>query len=118
MPGIFNIGAPGSVSGASGGKVKGFNNVDSVVPVQVLGASGERQIITFHNPGSVDILVFPTTQANGSPNTPTIASPGGGFRVFGNGGSLVVSGECQQAWNALAYSGTNQPLTVMQSNVL
>lgn len=114
---VFGVGSPGSSQTASGGKVYAFNNIGNVTSVALLGISGERRSVTFHNPGSNDVLVYPQTTATGTVNAPTIANPGGGFRVFGNGGSLTVSGECQQSWSALSFSGTNQPLTVMTTHV-
>ena len=110
-------GAPGAQASASGGKVYPFNNIGNVTPVTVLAANGQRLSITFHNPGTNDTLVYPTTQASGAANAPTIAAPGGGFRVFGNGGQLTITGECQQAWAALNFTTTGQPLTVMESQV-
>jgi len=117
MPATFAVGSPGSASIANGGKVYPFNNIGNVTPVNVLANNGARASITFHNPGANDVLVYPTTQANGAANTPTIASPGGGYRVYGNGGQLTITGECQQAWAALHFTTTGQPLTVSESNV-
>src|ERR1700727_414924 len=94
---IVGVGSPGSSQTASGGKVYAFNTIGNVTPVALLGVSGERRTIVFHNPGANDVLVFPQTTATGTVNAPTIAAPGGGFRVFGNGGSLTITGECQQA---------------------
>lgn len=117
MP-IFVIpGGPGAYQAASGGKVSGFNNIGNVTPIAVLAANPQRLSITFHNPGANDALVYPVTNAAGGTNAPTVASPGGAFRVFGNGGALTITGECQQAWSALTVSGISQPLTVMESNV-
>ena len=117
MPSFFIVGAPGSAQSANGGKVTGFNNIGNVTPVTVLAANGNRQSVTFHNPGANDVLIYPTTNASGGTLAPTVAAPGGAFRVFGNGGSLTIGGECQQAWAALTVAGTGQPLTVMESNV-
>ena len=117
MPVLSFPGGPGAAQSANGGKVFPFNNIGNVTPVLVLPVNGQRVKITFHNPGANDVLVYPTTQASGAANAPTIAAPGGGFRVFGNGGSLVVDGECQQAWAALHFTTTLQPLTVMESQV-
>lgn len=110
-------GAPGAQASANGGKVYAFNNIGNVTPVNVLAANGQRLSITFHNPGTNDTLVYPTKTATGTTNAPTVANPGGGFRVFGNGGSLTITGECQQAWAALNFTTTAQPLTVMESQV-
>lgn len=117
MPVFVIPGGPGAYQAANGGKVYPFNNIGNVTPVAVLAAGPQRQSITFHNPGTNDVLVYPTTTGTGGVNAPTVAAPGGAFRVFGNGGSLTISGECQQAWSALNVTTTNQPLTVMESNV-
>lgn len=109
-------GSPLSPASANGGKVSGFNTLSSVGATAVLAQNGNRVSITFHNPGGNDVLVFPTVQANGSTNAPTPAAPGGGFRVFANGGTVVITGECQTPWAAMSFSGTGS-LTVMESNV-
>jgi hypothetical protein len=115
---VFTIpGGPGAAQGANGGKVTGFSTLGNVTPVVVAAANPQRVSITFHNPGTNDVLVYPTTNASGGTLAPTVASPGGAFRVFGNGGSLTVTGECQQQWAALNVTTTGQPLTVMESQV-
>jgi len=50
--------------------------------------------------------------------TLTNAALGGSIRVYGNGGTLDINGECQGAWQALAVTGggTTNPLTVIDSN--
>lgn len=119
--GIISTG-PGSplvVSGGSGGKVYGFNALDAVTPTVVAPANTSRQSVVFHNPGTVDVIVFPSLiQTTGSSvaNGATVAAKGGGFLVYANGGSLTVTGECQGAWKALAISGSGNALTVMDSN--
>lgn len=117
MPVFTNPGAPGAYNSTNGGKVTGFNAIGNAGPTALLAANPQRVSITFHNPGAQDILVYPTTTATGAAQTPTPATPGGGFRIFANGGTLVVQGECQQAWAAIAFAGVNQSLTVMESNV-
>jgi hypothetical protein len=117
MGSIFAVGSPGSAQTANGGKVYAFNNIGNVTPVAVLVGNGQRQSVTFHNPGTNDVLVYPTTTGTGATNSPTVANPGGAFRVFGNGGALTIVGECQQSWSALHVSTTGQPLTVMETNV-
>lgn len=112
-------GSPLAFSSASGGKLYPFNALDAVTPQQVAPANPSRQKIVFHNPGTVDVFVFPQLQnATGSAtsNAPTVAAPGGSFRVYANGGTLSVEGECQGAWSALAASGSTGALTVMDSN--
>lgn len=128
MAQIFTFtGSPGTSAGANGGKTYGYNNITNVAPLIVALANPSRQSITFHNPGANDIFVGPQFvqgplgAAPSSPTntafTPTTALLGGTFRVFGNGGQLTLTGECQGAWQALAASGTTNPLTVVESNV-
>jgi len=110
-------------SSASGGKVYAYNTITNTAPTTVAPANPQRRSIVFHNPGSVDIFIAPAlafTSASGvTPTTltPTTAALGGTFRVFGNGGSLTLSGECNGAWQALAASGGPvNSFTVMDSN--
>lgn len=120
-------GSPLTVSSASGGKVYGYNNISDVTPRVVAQANPARQRITFYNPGTVDILVGPSFVQNilgtapVNPSNvalvPTTSARGGCFVVFGGGGTITVEGECSGAWQALAVSGTTNPLTVMESNV-
>ncbi len=101
---------------ASGGKVLGFNTIGSS-PVQVIGPNQYRNSITFHVPGTVgDILIAPMLNANGVAITISTSLLGGGFRIFA-GGTLIIAGECSGGWQALALSGSNLSLTVMESNV-
>jgi hypothetical protein len=120
------------VGPTSGGKVYAFNNVGTS-PEVVAPINTARTSITFDNPGAVDIIVFPvnvqalnSVPANISPNqvgsisnqplSPTTSALGGGFRIFGNGGSRTFGGECQGAWQALSVEGSNNPFTVTDSN--
>lgn len=117
-----NPGSPGTVAGASGGKVYAFNTVTNANNIPVAPANPSRNSITFHNPSaSVDIFVSPTTALNlvngaAAPLTPTLAALGGTFRIFA-GATLTITGECQTAWQALAANGTTNPLTVSDSNI-
>lgn len=130
MPSAFDV-AP--VGPTSGGKVYAFNNLGTT-PEVVAPANAKRTRITFHNPGAVDVVVFPvnvqainpswnsSSSLDGSTSitnialTPTTSALGGGYLIYGNGGSQVISGECQGAWQALAISGSGNPLTVTDSN--
>ena len=121
------VGASQTVSSASGGKVYGYNNITNLANTVVAQINQARQRITFHNPGTVDVLVSPVlvqnvlgfapTNPSNVAFVPTTASYGGAFRVYANGGTLTIEGECQGAWQALAVSGTANQLTVMESNV-
>lgn len=118
---VAGPGASLTFSSASGGKIRAFNNITNAANTQVAAANTSRQKITFHNPGSADIFISPVIalDSNGSNTTltPTTSALGGTFRVYANGGTLELAGECQGAWQALAASGTTNPLTVMDSNV-
>lgn len=120
MPIFQGVGAPGTVGPASGGKITAFNSLTTLVTVAA--ANPSRAQITFHNPGAIDILIGPVlgfTSVGGAQATltPTTTNYGGCFRVFANGGTLVITGECQGAWQALTSDGTTGKLTVMDSNV-
>ena len=113
------VGGAQAFSKASGGKIYAYNNISDVTLRTVAAINPSRQKITFHNPGTVDILVGPAFVQNTGSNValvPTTTVYGGCFRVFGGGGTLEITGECQGAWQALALSGTTNPLTVMESN--
>lgn len=112
-------GSPSAIGATSGGKVYGFNALDAVTPTVVAPANSSRQKLDFHNPGTIDVIVFPSliqTSGSSAANGATVAAKGGAFLVYANGGVLTVSGECQGEWKALAVSGTGNPLTVMDSN--
>lgn len=119
---VTGPGSPLAFSSASGGKVRAYNAITTAAAT-VAPANPSRQKITFHNPGTVDIFIAPTTAfASISATSPVALAPttsalGGCFRVYGNGGTLEISGECQGAWQAFAASGTTNALTVMDSNV-
>jgi len=126
---LGGVGAAQAFSIASGGKVYGYNNIGAIAPRVVAQANASRISITFHNPGVNDIFVGPGFVQNVlgvapvNPSNvalvPTNALLGGCWRVFGNGGTLVISGECQGSWQALAVTGAGETnaLTVMESNV-
>lgn len=128
MSTFVGVGAPGAVSSASGGKVYAYNNINETTARVVANANTSRQKITFHNPGTEDIFVAPSLIQNVIGTAPvqpanaalvlTNAALGGSFRVYSNGGTLEISGECQGAWQALALTGggVSNPLTVMDSN--
>lgn len=122
-------GSPLAFSSASGGKVYGYNNINETTGRVVAQPNTGRQSITFHNPGASDIFIAPafvqnilgtaTTNPSNVALVPSNAALGGCWRVYGNGGTLVITGECQGAWQALAATaaGVANPLTVMESNV-
>jgi hypothetical protein len=111
------VGGAQAYSSASGGKVYALNTLGAVTPLQIVPANTSRRKLTIHNPGVVDVFVAPAISATGAAITISLAALGGSFRVFANGGTLVIDGECQTAWNALAASGVNNGLTAMDSNI-
>lgn len=119
---ISGVGSSGTVSSASGGKVYAFNNINETTNTTVAPANPARQVIEFHNPGPNDMYVSPLLQQTSGSNAslaPSNAALGGARLVYGNGGTLRITGECQGAWQALSKTGagTTNPLTVMDSNI-
>jgi len=99
-----------------------FNTI-ATTPITVIGINPGRGKITFHNPGTVDIVVFPLTVLLGTPGggsialVPTTSALGGGFRVFANGGQIVLEGQAaKQGFQALSVSASGNPLTVMEES--
>lgn len=119
---IVGVGAPGSVSAASGGKVYAYNNI-STVPQPVAPPNTNRTKIIFHNPhATINIYVAPAVISNNTtgaqtPFVPSTAALGGCYLVYANGGTLTISGECQIGWQAFSASSNSIPLTVTDSNV-
>ena len=115
-------GSPLAFASASGGKVYAYNNIAEAGPINVAPANQFRIKLMFHNPGANDIFVAPATVQNTGSSvtlTPSNAALGGCFRVYANGGTLVIEGECQGAFQAFAVTGAGSanPLTVMDTNV-
>ena len=113
----IGIGAPEAIGGASGGYTIAINNL-STTPQVVLPIDPGRVNFMVHNPGSVDAFVAQQfTQGTGSDAalTPSPTSLGGCWRVYANGGTLLVSGECQKSWQAFSLSGSANPLTIQVS---
>ncbi len=109
-------GGPLAFSSASGGKTYVLNNV-TITPAVVAPANPSRQTLVFHNPGTIDIFIAPSVDANGAAIAPSTIALGGCFRVIAGGGTFQVTGECQKPWQAFALSGVGNPLTIMDSNV-
>ena len=119
------------VGPTNGGKTYAYNNI-STSPEVVAPSNVNRGSITFHNPGTVNAVIFPAqvqalntapTSTNGQPNitnqtlTPTPSALGGGLYVYANGGQITLTGECTGIYQALSVSGSGNPLTVIESNV-
>lgn len=116
MPSAFDV-AP--VGPTSGGKWYAYNDLGTT-PEVVAPANPQRTSITFHNPGPNDAFVAPQYVVNSggnAPLSPTTAALGGCYRIYGNGGSLTLTGECQGQWQAFSSTGDSNPLTVIDSNV-
>jgi len=125
---LGGVGAPQAFSSASGGKVYGYNNISENAARVVAPANPSRQRIRFHNPGTNDVFIAPSNVQNvlgtvpSQPSNvalnPSNAALGGCIRVYGNGGTLDIVGECQGAWQAFAVTGasTENALTVIDSN--
>lgn len=125
---VGGVGGPLAFSSASGGKVYGYNNVAEAAAIVVAQPNPSRQRIRFHNPGPNDIFIAPVNVQNILGTAPTQpsnvalvlsnANLGGAIRVYGNGGTLDITGECQGGWQALSLtgSGSANPLTVIDSN--
>jgi hypothetical protein len=112
---ISSVGGAAVFSSASGGKVTAVNNLDTT-PAVVIGANTSRRKIVFHNPGTIDVYIAPSVDFENVAIDIT-TNRGGSFLVYANGGTLSIEGECQGAWQAVAASGADNPLTVMDSNV-
>jgi hypothetical protein len=110
---FWGVGSPGTVSTATGGKVSGATV--GTVGAQVIAGNAARVSISFENPGSGSLFVYPVTNAAGAPNTPSNANPAGSFVVM-PGAMLTISGECQLAWGSFAANASS-PLTIMESNL-
>lgn len=96
------------------------NNL-ATTAVAVIGANAGRTKLTFRNPGTVDVVVAPTTVLTGAggsaPLTLTLGALGGGSRVFANGGDVSMTGQsAKQAYQALAVSGSGNPLTIIEES--
>lgn len=115
MPSAFDV-AP--VGPTSGGKWYAYNTLGTT-PAVVAPPNQFRISITFHNPGTIDVFIAPQFVVNTGGNvalSPTTSALGGCWRVFANGGSMTLSGECQGQWQAFSASGSGNSLTVIDSN--
>ena len=114
-----SVGSPGTVSAASGGYTYAINNL-STTPQPILGVDPQRVSITVHNPGSVDAFFAPNFIQNTGSDVSLVPSPatlGGCYRVYANGGTLMLTGEVQKGWQGFSVSGFSNPLTVEVSRI-
>lgn len=125
MPLAATGGAPNAVGPTSGGKTYAFNNLGTS-PQTVLQPNAFRTSVTFHNPGPNPVFVYTLqvqNSSNSAPTTPTdtnlvpsTSALGGCWAVLQNGGQITFTGECQKGWGAFSALGSNNPLTVSESN--
>lgn len=114
-----SVGSPGTVSAASGGYTYAINNL-STAPQPILGIDPQRISITVHNPGTIDAFFAPAFSQNTGSDValvPSTSALGGCYRVYANGGTLILTGECQKAWQAFSASANGNPLTVEVSRI-
>jgi|SRR6516162_3918123 hypothetical protein len=118
MPQIaFLAGGSGAVGPTSGGKIHANNNL-SPTPQQLVGGNPQRVSITFHNPGQVDVMIYPGADWQGNPIAATPTALGGCLRVPSVNGYLLITGECQGSWFGFTLAGPGgNPLTIMESNI-
>lgn len=79
---------------------------------QVIGTSTTRHGIIFHNPGTVNLYVFPSL--NTAVTTTVI---GGSILIFPGGAWELPSAmypNVNCAWSAFATTGSSNPLTVVE----
>ncbi len=93
----------------------GINNIGTTAQ-QVLGTQGQRVAVTFHNPGTVTMYVYP---AQLSP-APTLSTLGGSFEILPGSDRTLYGGNTSNitaingAWSAFAASSTGS-LTIIES---
>ena len=89
-----------------------INNLDTA-SIPILSSLQNTQKITFINPGTVTVYVCQSVDINGNPLS---AGPVGGSVPILPGGFLEVTGNgVAGAWNGAAFSGSNNPLTILVS---
>lgn len=93
----------------------GFNNITTSPVTVVAGSTGSTfpTELSFHNPSSIDVIVYPSVDGNGNAITASSSSPGGGVLIYSNGGSAVIDGGSTMAW--LAVSTGTASLTVSRN---
>jgi hypothetical protein len=90
----------------------GVNSLNTTAAV-VISDSTVRHGIVFHNPGTTDVYVFPTSITT----TPTVSAPGGAFLILPAAdlafpSSLYANVNC--SWSAFSGTGTAQALTIVE----
>lgn len=82
----------------------------STASAEVIGANASRRGLRFFNPSDVIIYICPANQ---------VAVIGQGIPIFPGGGPVDMVGDGKlinynSAWNGIAASGSNKPLTVLE----
>lgn len=102
--------APAQTTTASP-KSTSINNLGTAIAT-VIGTSTLRHGIIFHNPGTVNVYLFPTL------NTAVATNAVGGAFIILPAGSLSLPSttfpNVNCGWSAWATTGSNQPLTVVE----
>jgi hypothetical protein len=90
------------------GTVTAVNNLGTA-SIQIIAADSARTYIVFHNPSNtVELLVCQ------SPTVASFTTRGGSFLIL-PGDYLTLTGAVSVAWNGIAQSGANNPLTIITS---
>ena len=79
----------------------------------ILPQNPQVQKVTFHNPGTNTLYVCQATDANG--NALTAGPNPGNWEIFPGGFFVYTGNGAGAAWLAAASTGSNNPLTVAQS---
>lgn len=82
----------------------------------VLNADAQRQKVTFHNPGTVDLFVCQATDSAGNALVPG-ANPGS-WRIYPGAIMTFTGNGVAGAWLGAAASGSGNPLSIATSQTL
>lgn len=105
-----------SVTSLAKSNITAVNDL-SPTPKLVIGKHSTRTGITFHNPGQGTVVVFPEKVLVNGHNVllqPSINARGGGFLLAYGATLFIGEPTAQQAWQALALSGIDNPLTIQE----
>ena len=86
-------------------------------PVAAIAQNSARQSITFINPNvslGINLFVAQATDVNGNALTP--GDGHAGSIPLLPGAILLISGQCQCAWNVVAATGSTSGLTIIESD--
>lgn len=112
---LSSIGALITTRGAAiGGQVTAASNAIATGGAQVVGANNARNSITFANPGTVTLYVYPMLNSAGGANAPSVTALGGAVQLL-PGAILTFNGVYKGAYGAFSATGSTNALTVMES---